>query len=249
MIKLSAVGAAALLALSAVASMAPAVPAKAAIAVPPNAYDPRDFSGVWFQQGASRFYFDWTPEYAAIDAARKAAMAAGNPYQPAGTSCLPRGLVGMLTSGAYPLEIFQTPTRIVINKENGGMHRIYLNRGHLSEDDLTPLFFGDSVAKWEGNTLVVDSISLGATDNIDGQAPHSDAMTVVQKFRRTGPTSMEIEVTVTDPLALKQPAATVALFNLRPEYELQEYYCVNERHNFEGAGTTASNAVTPAGVR
>ncbi len=245
MIKLSAVGAAAVLALS-FAAQAPAAPAQAAEAA---AFNPRDFTGVWFQAGAVRFTYDWTPEYAAIDAARKAAMAAGNPYQPAGTSCLPRGLVGMLTSGAYPLEIFQTPTKMVILKENGGTNRIYFNREHLPEDDLTPLFFGDNVAKWDGDTLVVDSIALGATDNIDGQAPHSDAMTVVQRFTRTGPATMEVEVTVTDPLALKTPSVVTARYNARPEYELQEYYCVNERHNFEAAGQTAANAVTPTGAR
>src|SRR5882757_8500152 len=134
------------------------------------AFNPKDFSGVWMQdRGTGRFpAYPWTPDYGAVAKKRADALAAGNPYQPAGASCLPRGLVGMVTTGAYPLEIWQTPQKIVVIKENGGTHRIYLGRKQLGEDDLTPLFYGDSVATWEGNTLVVFSNNLGATDNIDG---------------------------------------------------------------------------------
>jgi hypothetical protein len=215
------------------AAKAPAGPAAAKA----QGYDPRDLSGVWFQTGGGKFGpYPWTPEYEAIAKQRAAAMAAGHPYQPSGSSCLPRGLVGMMTTGAYPLEIFQTPTRITVAKENGGLHRIYLNRKHLSEDDLSPLFFGDSVAHWEGDVLVVDSISLGATDNIDGQNPHSDAMHVVERYRRTGPKTMKVQVTVDDPKAFTHPISTTAQFTARPDYELQEYYCVNERNVVDKSG-------------
>ena len=205
--------------------------------------NPKDLSGIWFQAGGGKFgEYPWTPEYGAIAAKRKAAGDAGNPYQVAGSTCLPRGLVGMLTTGAYPLEIFQTATGVTVLKENGGVHRIHLNRQHLAPDDLTPLFFGDSVGHWEGNVLVVDSISLGATDNIDGQNPHSDEMRVVQKFQRTGAKSLEIEITVYDPKAFTKPITTKSLFTARPEYELQEYYCVNERHNFAGGDQSVVTA-------
>lgn len=225
-----ALGAAALTQGPAVAQNIGAPPAKD---TPPA--NPRDFSGVWFQTGGGKFGdYPWTPEYGAIAAKRKADSDAGNPYQVAGSTCLPRGLVGMLTTGAYPLEIFQTANQVTVIKENGGVHRIHLNRQHLAPDDLTPLFFGDSIAHWEGNVLVVDSISLGATDNIDGQNPHSDEMRVVQKFARTGAKTLEIEVTVIDPKAFTKSITTKTFFTLRPEYELQEYYCVNERHNFAG---------------
>jgi hypothetical protein len=214
------------------------------IAKPPEAdkpaANPKDLSGVWFFTGGGKFGpYPWTPEYGAIAKKRADLMAAGTPYQPAGTSCLPRGLVGMVTTGAYPLEIFQTPTKLAVIKENGGVHRIYLNREHLTEDDLTPLFFGDAVAKWEGDTLVVDTIALGATDNIDGQNPHSDEMHVVEKYRRTGEKSLEIEVTVDDKKAFTKPVTTKAFFTARPEYEIQEYYCVNERRGANENGRPA----------
>ena len=208
------------------------------------AFNPKDFSGIWMQDRATGRFpaYPWTPEYGAVAAKRKAATDAGNPYQPAGSSCLPRGLVGMVTTGAYPLEIWQTPEKMIVIKENGGTHRIYLNRKHLGEDDLTPLFYGDSVATWEGDTLVVDSISLGATDNIDGQNPHSPEMHVVERYTRTAPDKLEIKVAVTDPKAFTAPITAVATFTLQPKYEMQEYYCVNERNTFgkDGQGVAGT---------
>jgi hypothetical protein len=199
------------------------------------AFNPKDLTGIWFQTSGGKFgKYPYTPEYQAEADKRRAAMAAGNPYQPAGSSCLPRGLVGMITTGAYPLEIFQSAREVAVNKENGGMHRIWLNRQHQAPADLTPMFFGDSVGHWEGNVLVVDSISLGANDNIDGQNPHSDALHVVEKYQRTGAATMQVEVTIDDAKALTKPVSTIAYFRLDPTYEMQEYYCVNERNMILG---------------
>lgn len=232
--KLPKTTAAALLAMAALGS--------AATAAEP-AFNPKDLTGIWFQTSGGKFgKYPFTPEYEAIAEKRRQAMAAGNPYQPAGGSCLPRGLVGMLTTGAYPLEIFQTPREVAVNKENGGMHRIWLNRKHQAPEDLTPLFFGDSVGHWEGNVLVVDSTSLGATDNIDGQNPHSDAMHVVEKFQRTGPAALQVEVIVDDAKALTKPVSTIAYFKLDPTYEMQEYYCVNERNVSTGTSQVVAGA-------
>jgi hypothetical protein len=219
------------------------VPGAAVRAQAKAAYDAHDLSGVWMQKGGGKFGdYPWTAPYKAIADQRRRDLAAGNPYQPSGSSCLPRGLVGMLTTGGYPLEILQRPNEVAILKENGGVLRIHMDRAHLPDDDLTPLFFGDSVGRWEGDVLVVDSISLGATDNIDGQNPHSDAMHVVQRFRRTGADTMEVEVTVEDPKALTRPISTTAHFRQDPGYEMQEYYCVNERNLINGSSQTISGA-------
>jgi hypothetical protein len=207
------------------------------------ASDPHDLTGVWLQTGGGKFGpYPFTPPYQAIADKRKEMTKAGNPYQPAGSSCLPRGLVGMLTTGAYPIEIYQTPKEVMIIKENGGVHRIHLGRKHQDADDLTPLFFGDTIGHWEGDVLVADSISLGATDNIDGQNPHSDVMHVVQRYHRTGPKTLEVEVTVDDAKAFTHAVSTKATFTLQPDYEMQEYYCVNERNVNTGAAQIIAGA-------
>ncbi len=86
------------------------------------------------------------------------------------------------------------------------------------------------------DVLVVDSISLGATDNIDGQNPHSDAMRVVERYKRTGPKTLEIEVSVDDPKAFTKPITTTSKFEIQPDYEMQEYYCVNDRNVTDSSG-------------
>ncbi len=143
----------------------------------------------------------------------------------------------MLTTEFLPIEIFQTPKEVALFKENGNVVRIHLDRQHLAPADLTPLFFGETIGHWEGDELVIDSISLGANDNIDGQNPHSDALHVVARFHRTGATTMDVAVTVDDAKALTKPAHAIAHYaTYEPGYEIQEYYCVNERNTFAPDG-------------
>lgn len=221
----------------------------AASAQPAPALDPRDFQGVWtlaeggqygpqaVKEGVRYTVYPYTPEYQAIYDKRIQDEIEGRPFQTAGETCLPSGLGRMLTGGGPALEIVQNKDKVIVLKENGGIHRIYLNRGHLPADELYPLFYGDSVGHWEGDTLVVDTISLGGAPYLDGRAPYSNAATIVQRFRRIAPDRLEVQVTVTDPVALTRPITATAIHRLRPDYELAEHYCVNERHRHETDGS------------
>jgi hypothetical protein len=212
-------------------------------------YDPRDFEGVWslaeggqygpqvVREGVRYTVYPYTPEYQAIYDKRIQDEIEGRPFQTAGETCLPSGLGRMLTGGGGPLEVFQTKDKVIILKENGGQHRIYLNRSHLPEDELYPMFYGDSVGHWEGAALVVDTISLGGAPYLDGIASYSDAATIVQRFRRVAWDRLEVQVTVTDPIALTRPITATAIHRLRPDYEMSEYYCTNERHLQQADGT------------
>jgi hypothetical protein len=205
-------------------------------------YDPRNFDGVWHLHAGGKFgpvaekdgvkyvEYPFTPEYQAIYAKRLADAAAGNPYQTAGTTCLPSGAIRLLTGGGPPLEIFHTPKKIAILKENGGWSRVYLGRGHLPKEDLYPMFYGDSIGHWEGNTLVVDTISLGGANNIDGVAPHSDAAHLVQRISRPSFDTLRVEATLEDPKALQRPVSTVASLELQSDEDFTESFCTNERN-------------------
>jgi hypothetical protein len=205
-------------------------------------YDPRNFDGVWHlaeggkfgpvaqKDGVQYVVYPFTREYQAIYDQRLADAAAGNPYQAAGTTCLPSGAIRLLTGGGPPLEIFHTPQKVAILKENGGWSRIYLNRGHLAPDELYPMFYGDSIGHWEGNTLVVDTISLGGANNIDGTAPHSAAAHLVQRISRISADRLRVEATLQDPKALERPVTTTAILERRPDAEFTESFCTNERN-------------------
>jgi hypothetical protein len=213
----------------------------------PGKFDPRDLTGIWMQTRERPFKnYPFTPEYEAILRQRLADEAAGRPFQVSQDRCLPAGLAASMTTGAYPIEIFyQTGGQeILFEKENlGALYHVYLNRPHKSADELYPLFYGDSVGHWEGNVLVVDTISLGATSALDLIAPHSDALHVVQRFRRVSFGTLIDELTFDDPKALTKPITGTAVFKLHPDWEINEYECTNERMVVDGDG---NQVVTPA---
>jgi len=211
-------------------------------------FDPRNFDGVWHLDEGGKFgptaekngvkfvVYPYTPEYQAIYDQRLADAAAGNPYQSAGTTCLPSGAIRLLTGGGPPLEIFHTPYKVAILKENGGWSRIYLNRGHLPADELYPMFYGDSIGHWEGNTLVVDTISLGGANNIDGTAPHSAAAHLVQRISRVSADELKVEATLDDVKALTRPVTATAYLKRIPDEDFTESFCTNERNVRDATG-------------
>jgi len=205
-------------------------------------FDPRNFDGVWHLSEGGKFgpiaekggvkyvVYPYTPEYQAIYDKRLADAAAGNPYQTAGTTCLPSGAIRLLTGGGPPLEIFHTPNKVAILKENGGWSRIYLNRGHLPADELYPMFYGDSIGHWEGDTLVVDTISLGGANNIDGTAPHSSDAHLVQRISLASPDRLKVDATLEDPKALTHPVTATAYLKRETDEDFTESFCTNERN-------------------
>jgi hypothetical protein len=109
--------------------------------------------------------------------------------------CKPEGVPRM---GA-PNQIVQTPGQVVFLYEGRNTFRVIPTDGRPHRDDVEPTWNGDSVGRWEGDTLVVDVTNiideswLGA----DGWF-HSDALHVVERFRREGNT-LTYSVIVEDP--------------------------------------------------
>jgi hypothetical protein len=79
----------------------------------------------------------------------------------------------------------------------------WLNRDHPGADDLDPTFEGDSVAHWEGNTFVVDTIGYNGKTMVSMNVGHSksDAFHLVERFTRTDKDHLELEMTYYDPKA------------------------------------------------
>jgi hypothetical protein len=221
----------------------------AAKAAPAPAYDRRDLTGVWLQPNPGGGFkakdLSFTPEYAKIYQEHLDDAAAGIPYRHDQGVCLPRGLIGTMTTGIYPFEIFyRGDGEILINKETpGNLYRIFLKRGHKPDDELFPTFYGDSIGHWEGDTLVVDTISLGAGDTLDAQIPHSDALHVVQRLKRPTYDTIENEVTIDDAKAYTKPATVTVTYRMQPGWELQEAVCTNERNVLNDKGQSTIETV------
>jgi hypothetical protein len=168
-----------------------------------------------------------TPEYAKKFAAWSKDLETGVQEPDTVTRCLAFGIARF---GTMPVEIIQTPGQITMNL--GVLHdirRIYLDGiGHTVGAD--PSFNGDSVGRWEGDTLVVETNNIrAATVDRDG-IPYSDKLTVMERIRRVSPTRLEIEMTLTDPEAFEEPYTIRRAYTpMPPGSRFEEYLCENNR--------------------
>ena len=133
-----------------------------------------------------------------------------------------------------PLEIIQIPGRVIMFFEyDHFVRQIFMDRPQHPQD-LTPSYMGDSIGKWEGDTLVVDTVGFNEKTWLDGEGhPHSDALHLVERIRRVGHDAMTIDFTIDDPKAYTKPWAAHNLFELKPGWNIGEVVCVDDNANFQ----------------
>jgi hypothetical protein len=150
-------------------------------------------------------------------------------------ACLPLGLPRFMISVPYPMEVFQVPTRVIIVQEGPQtMRQIHMNREHPK--DLDPTYSGDSIGKWEGDTLVVDTIGFNDKTWLDGGGlPHSEAMHLMERIRRMDHDTLVDDLTIEDPKAYTKPIAGHRVYKLKADWEIHEYVCEeNNKYTYEG---------------
>lgn len=112
----------------------------------------------------------------------------------------------------YPWEItfIQTPKIVYILYEYTKVWRaVYMDRDHPKDPDST--WMGDSIGKYEGDTFVIDTIGLNDKTWLDQTGhPHSDALHVIERFRRPSHGRLELTVTIDDPKAYTKTFSSVA---------------------------------------
>jgi hypothetical protein len=215
------------------ASAASAASAAAAAAVPTTVKRP-SFAGVWQRNApftAGFRSFDqalYKPAYAARFAATSKLVAEGK--LDLGASCSPPGMVRTGELGLF--EILAAPAgRITILYEfMTQVRRIHLGGKHPEHVD--PTVNGHSVAHWEGNTLVVDSVGISEFSFLDrNAAPHSEQLHVIERISLVNANLMNIGYTLEDPEALIRPAKYVVLFKRVADGELIDYECDENPRN------------------
>lgn len=180
-----------------------------------------------------------TPEYAerfaAEERARKAADAEGRPIARDREVCIPDGMPKMMTTD-LPVEILQTPGQVTLTTEfMSQTRRIRLGGAHPPPDALDPGFFGDSVGRWEGHVLVVDTVGLKARTRLFNEVPHSDEVRIAERFRLIAPDLLEDEITVVDPKVLTRPWVVRRVFLRRPDLRIGESVCTENNRNYRDA--------------
>jgi hypothetical protein len=135
--------------------------------------------------------------------------------------------VPRITYMPYPFQIVQTPTQITILYEYvHSLRNIYLDSPHPKGP--IQWYMGDSRARWEGETLVVDVVHFTDQTWFDRSGNfHSDALHVVERYTRTGPDHMLYEVTIEDPKVFTRPWKLSMPLYRRQEANMQllEYEC------------------------
>ena len=120
--------------------------------------------------------------------------------------CWPIGVPGFVLYPVFPTYFIQTPKEVVmIWAEDHQVRRIHLNQPHSAS--VTPSWFGESVGRYEGDTLVVDTIGLNTRTFVDSyRTPHTDKLHVVERFHMIdGGRTMEVRLHVEDEGAFTTP--------------------------------------------
>ena len=139
--------------------------------------------------------------------------------------CLPQASPRMTPVSLFPIEFVHTPTKLVILYEYFWAFRS-IPIGVPHPDDSEPSFLGDSVARWEGDTLVVDVTNFKAGGWLGNGLVHSDALHLVERYSRVDRDQMNYEVLIEDPKVLTKPFTQRNTLMLREGARLREYSCL-----------------------
>jgi len=129
-----------------------------------------------------------------------------------------------------PLEIVQTPQRIFMFFEYGHTYREIWMDGQALPKDPDPSYFGYSVGRWEGDTLVVETVGFNDQTVINGM-PHSDAAHLVERYTRPNLDTLELTFTADDPKAYTKPwTAGPMKLAWHPAWKLEEAFCIQDEN-------------------
>ena len=177
----------------------------------------------------------FTPEYAQIF----------RNYDPAKFDytghCLPQGLTRSMNS-PFPIRIVETSDLVTILYEAWNVFEIIHTDGRPHPKDPDPTFNGNSVAHWEGDTLVIDTIALDTRANFGGFF-HSEQEHVIERFSRPSKNYLVQEDTVEDPVVLAKPwksAPRTWSLAQDPHDEWGEVFCTHNEEPEEIKGINAA---------
>ena len=184
------------------------------------------WSPIWVQDWASRRFVGkdievpYRPWAKALFDKRQANLSKDDPQG----WCLPAGLP-RYTGTPYPFQMYQLRDRILVLYERANDWRIIWMDGRKHSKDPWS-WMGESIGWWEDDTLVVDSIGFNGKTWLDYVGhPTTDALHVVEKFRRPDYATLEYEATIDDAKAYTKPWTTSFKIPFRQGQDLMEYVC------------------------
>ncbi|MDB5682867.1 MAG: hypothetical protein JWM75_565 [Sphingomonas bacterium] len=172
----------------------------------------------------------WQQNQAKLAARLKESQPAGDSY----VKCLPDGMPAMMQA-MFPIEFLQRPEQINITEEAFNQaRRVYMNEKLPAWDQVDPSFYGRSVGRWEGDTLVIETVGIKQSV-LFRWAPHSEQMKITERIRLLSPDFLQNEVRIEDPY-LAKPWTYSYTYKRLPNYKIQEYVCEDNRDFVDEAG-------------
>jgi hypothetical protein len=160
-------------------------------------------------------------------------------------NCLPPGMPGIMGQ-PYPMEFLLTPGKVTIVIEAYTQVRHIYTDGRPLPAEPDPKFFGTSIGRWEGDTLVVETVGFNDFVQLARGVPHSDQMKIVERFRLADPDTMTIETTIMDPVALTAPYTTNSTLRRHRDWTIAEYVCEeNNRNSVDASGKAGIDLTLP----
>jgi hypothetical protein len=152
-------------------------------------------------------------------------------------NCLPDGVPhGDLLP--EPFKILHSPGVMVMLYEVETTFRQIFMDGRKLPEDPSPSWQGYSVGRWDGDTLVIDTIGFNDRGWLDARGTgHSTELRVEERFRRRDYGHMDLTITITDPKTFTRPITFTVVEELLPDTDLLEHYCLeNERDDVHMPG-------------
>jgi len=206
----------------------------------PRAAAPFDLTGNWFidvteNPNAWRF----GPPYPKLTAAAQVhfdasqvAAKEGKVYRDDIGQCWPAGLPLIMTR-YWPMAMIQIPTSIyMVSGFMNSLRIVYLDgRSHTDPDIIVRTFNGESIGRWEGDTLVVDTLGFRSDhhwmDQGGASIPAGEQLHIVERIRLINDRKqLEIEYTMTDPEYWEGEWKSTKRFNRVNDEDIQEVSCL-----------------------
>lgn len=222
----------------------------------PRPAPPFDLTGTWFvdlREGFSKFLFGPPyPEFheegqrALVEAEEAAAK--GTTYRDSIGQCYPPGMP-MIMTRVWPHAFIQLPTAVyMISGFNNAVRTIYLDGRDFTDPDLVvPSYNGESIGKWEGDTMVVHT-KYFETDNhwIDKGLPISDDFELIERIKLIeGGTVMQVEYTLIDPQNWDGEWKNTKRYVRADNTDINESHCILQ-YNEHLPGTNLGKATADA---
>lgn len=201
--------------------------------VTPTQTGPGDLSGVWqLAQPVDKLLTaegkapTLLPEAQKLYDERIAKRAAGKLDEDPAAHCKPLGEPRAMLEMAWPFQVLQSDGRIDISYQyNRLLHTIPIKAEHGPVKG--PFYFGESIGKWEGDTLVVDVLNTREESWLDvAGLPHSDELHLTERFRSiNGGKQLEVRFHFEDAKTYSQPWDAVLTFEKKPDLLIKEDVC------------------------